>query len=42
MRFRSRETDAFAGKIVNAMRAGFGGHAIKAVDDVEQKGISDE
>ncbi len=32
MRFRSRETDAFAGKIVNAMRAGFGGHAIKAAD----------
>jgi len=31
MRFRSREKDAFAGKIVNAMRAGFGGHAIKAV-----------
>jgi 6-phosphogluconate dehydrogenase len=29
MRFRSRETDAFAGKIVNAMRAGFGGHPIK-------------
>ncbi len=32
MRFRSREADTFAGKIVNAMRAGFGGHAIKAVD----------
>jgi len=31
MRFRSREKDAFAGKIVNGMRAGFGGHAIKAV-----------
>ncbi|MDQ6978919.1 MAG: decarboxylating 6-phosphogluconate dehydrogenase [Mariprofundaceae bacterium] len=29
MRFRSRESDAFAGKIVNAMRAGFGGHSIK-------------
>ncbi len=29
MRFRSREKEAFAGKIVNAMRAGFGGHAIK-------------
>jgi len=42
MRFRSREVDAFAGKIVNAMRAGFGGHAIKAVDDGEQKGTSDE
>jgi len=35
MRFRSRETDTFAGKIVNAMRAGFGGHAIKAADDGE-------
>jgi len=32
MRFRSRQSDAFAGKIVNAMRAGFGGHAIKPVD----------
>ncbi len=32
MRFRSRETDAYAGKIVNAMRAGFGGHAIKPAD----------
>ncbi|MDX8405107.1 MAG: decarboxylating 6-phosphogluconate dehydrogenase [Mariprofundus sp.] len=30
MRFRSRQRDAFAGKIVNAQRAGFGGHAIKA------------
>jgi len=30
MRFRSRQKDAFAGKIVNAQRAGFGGHAIKA------------
>jgi len=29
MRFRSREKEAFAGKVVNAMRAGFGGHAIK-------------
>jgi len=32
MRFRSREKDAFAGKVVNAMRAGFGGHAIKAAE----------
>jgi len=30
MRFRSRQKDAFAGKIVNAQRAGFGGHKIKA------------
>ncbi|ATX81296.1 6-phosphogluconate dehydrogenase (decarboxylating) [Mariprofundus ferrinatatus] len=29
MRFRSRQQDAYSGKIVNAMRAGFGGHAIK-------------
>ncbi len=32
MRFRSRQKDAFAGKIVNAQRAGFGGHAIKPVN----------
>jgi len=32
MRFRSRQKDAFAGKIVNAQRAGFGGHAIKPAD----------
>lgn len=30
MRFRSRQQDAYAGKIVNAQRAGFGGHKIKA------------
>lgn len=29
MRFRSRQDDAFAGKVLNAMRAGFGGHPIK-------------
>ena len=29
MRFRSRQQDAYAGKIVNAQRAGFGGHKIK-------------
>jgi len=29
MRFRSRQESSYAGKIVNAMRAGFGGHAIK-------------
>jgi len=33
MRFRSRQSDAFAGKVVNAMRAGFGGHAIKAKEE---------
>ncbi len=37
MRFRSREHDAFAGKIVNAMRAGFGGHAIRPAEDEEQQ-----
>ncbi len=29
MRFRSRQKDPFSGRIVNAMRAGFGGHAIQ-------------
>jgi 6-phosphogluconate dehydrogenase len=29
MRFRSRQSPAFAGKVLNAMRAGFGGHRIK-------------
>ena len=29
MRFRSRQDPSYAGKILNAMRAGFGGHAIK-------------
>ncbi len=32
-RFRSRQRDTYAGKIVNAMRAGFGGHAIKPADE---------
>ncbi len=32
MRFRSRQDDAFAGKVLNAMRAGFGGHSIKPAD----------
>jgi len=32
MRFRSRQDDAFAGKVLNAMRAGFGGHAIRSAD----------
>lgn len=30
MRFRSRQDPSFAGKILNAMRAGFGGHSIKS------------
>jgi len=29
MRFRSRQEDAFGGKVLNAMRAGFGGHSIR-------------
>lgn len=32
MRFRSRQSPAFAGKVLNAMRAGFGGHAIKPAE----------
>jgi len=37
MRFRSRERPAFAGKLINAMRAGFGGHAIRPADDEESR-----
>jgi 6-phosphogluconate dehydrogenase len=33
MRFRSRQQPSYAGKVLNAMRAGFGGHPIKAVTD---------
>jgi 6-phosphogluconate dehydrogenase len=33
MRFRSRQSPSYAGKVLNAMRAGFGGHAIKSVDE---------
>ncbi len=29
MRFRSRQQPSYAGKVLNAMRAGFGGHAIR-------------
>jgi len=32
MRFRSRQENSYAGKVLNAMRAGFGGHPIKSVD----------
>lgn len=32
MRFRSRQDDAFAGKVLNAMRAGFGGHSIRPAE----------
>ncbi|MFO7604511.1 MAG: decarboxylating 6-phosphogluconate dehydrogenase [Gammaproteobacteria bacterium] len=32
MRFRSRQDDSFAGKVLNAMRAGFGGHSIRPAE----------
>ena len=32
MRFRSRQDPSFAGKVLNAMRAGFGGHNIRSAD----------
>lgn len=32
MRFRSRQSPSFAGKVLNAMRAGFGGHSIRPAD----------
>jgi len=32
MRFRSRQSPSYAGKVLNAMRAGFGGHAIRSTD----------
>lgn len=32
MRFRSRQDPSFAGKILNAMRAGFGGHSIRPTE----------
>jgi 6-phosphogluconate dehydrogenase len=33
MRFRSRQENTYSGKVLNAMRAGFGGHAIKPAED---------
>jgi 6-phosphogluconate dehydrogenase len=33
MRFRSRQDPSYAGKLLNAMRAGFGGHAIRPSGD---------
>jgi len=36
MRFRSRQSPSYAGKVLNAMRAGFGGHAIRSVDKDEE------
>ncbi len=32
MRFRSRQDSSFAGRLLAAMRAGFGGHAVKAAN----------
>lgn len=32
MRFRSRQDPSFAGKVLNAMRAGFGGHSIRTIE----------
>ena len=32
MRYRSRQDSSFAGKVLNAMRAGFGGHSVRPVD----------
>jgi len=32
MRFRSRQSPSFAGKVLNSMRAGFGGHPIKPAE----------
>jgi 6-phosphogluconate dehydrogenase len=33
MRFRSRQSPSYAGKLLNAMRAGFGGHGIRRAPD---------
>jgi 6-phosphogluconate dehydrogenase len=35
MRFASRQQPSYAGKVLNAMRAGFGGHAIKPADPAD-------
>jgi len=32
MRFRSRQDPSFAGKVLNAMRAGFGGHSVRPAE----------
>jgi len=32
MRFRSRQDSAFGGKVLNAMRAGFGGHSVRPAE----------
>ncbi len=35
MRFRSRQDSSYGGKILNAMRAGFGGHSIRPADETD-------
>jgi 6-phosphogluconate dehydrogenase len=35
MRFASRQQPSYAGKLLNAMRAGFGGHAIRPAESAE-------
>ncbi|TNF33772.1 MAG: decarboxylating 6-phosphogluconate dehydrogenase [Gammaproteobacteria bacterium] len=37
MRFRSRQSPSYAGKLLNAMRAGFGGHFIRTSDSPKGK-----
>jgi 6-phosphogluconate dehydrogenase len=32
MRYRSRQEDTFAGKVVAAVRREFGGHAVRAIE----------
>jgi len=34
MRYRSRQDSSFAGKVINAMRTGFGGHSIKSSESI--------
>ncbi len=38
MRFRSRQDPSFGGKVLNAMRAGFGGHNIKLTEKFKKAG----
>ncbi len=40
MRFRSRQADSFAAKVVAALRREFGGHAVKTAHDPETSGAS--
>lgn len=40
MRFRSRQKETYSEKVLNAMRAGFGGHAIKPAEDKQPYGRS--